>query len=68
MAIQKIDRFLKLMNDRGASDFHFTVGRPPMLRLSGSMEPIRYRTVTEIDFKEMIEPVTPKRIWTEFSD
>ena len=38
MAMQKIDRFLKLMNDRGASDFHLTVGRPPMLRASGSME------------------------------
>jgi Tfp pilus assembly pilus retraction ATPase PilT len=34
---QKIDRFLKLMNDRGASDFHLTVGRPPMLRASGTM-------------------------------
>ena len=34
----KIDRFLKLMNDRGASDFHLTVGRPPMLRASGLME------------------------------
>jgi Tfp pilus assembly pilus retraction ATPase PilT len=39
MPPQKIDRFLKLMNDRGASDFHLTVGRPPMLRASGSMEP-----------------------------
>ena len=34
----KIDRFLRLMNDRGASDFHLTVGRPPMLRVSGGIE------------------------------
>jgi twitching motility protein PilT len=62
----KIDRFLKLMNDRGASDFHLTVGRPPMLRASGLMESIRYRTISEIDFAEMLKPVTPERLWTEY--
>lgn len=65
--MQKIDRFLTLMNDRGASDFHFTVGRPPMLRTSGSMEAIRYRTVGEGDFTEMMRPVTPARLWEEFT-
>ncbi len=64
--LQKIDRFLKLMNDRGASDFHLTVGRPPMLRISGSMEPIRYRTLLETDFVDMVEAITPARLWNEF--
>ncbi len=64
--MQKIDRFLKLMNDRGASDFHLTVGRPPMFRASGSMEPIRYRLLSENDFTEMLRPVTPARLWDEF--
>ena len=64
--MQKIDRFLKLMTDRGASDFHLTVGRPPMLRASGSMEPIRYRMITETDYNELLEPVTPPRLWEEF--
>jgi twitching motility protein PilT len=66
MAVNKIDRFLKLMNDRGASDFHLTVGRPPMLRASGTMESIRYRTLTETDFAEMMKAVTPPKIWDEF--
>ncbi|HEX7679701.1 MAG TPA: type IV pilus twitching motility protein PilT [Thermoanaerobaculia bacterium] len=66
MAANKIDRFLKLMNDRGASDFHLTVGRPPMLRASGMMESIRYRTISEIDFTEMLKPVTPERLWTDY--
>jgi len=66
--MQKIDRFLKLMNDRGASDFHLTVGRPPMLRVSGSMEPIRYRTLAEVDFVDMMKPITPERLWQEFSE
>ena len=64
---QKIDRFLKLMTDRGASDFHMTVGRPPMLRQSGSMEPIRYRMLTEADFNELMSAATPPRLWEEFT-
>lgn len=63
---QKIDRFLRLMSDRGASDFHMTVGRPPMLRVSGSMEPVRYRILGEPDFNDLMRPVTPERLWKEF--
>src|SRR5205814_5609840 len=64
--MQKIDRFLKLMNDRGASDFHLTVGRPPMLRASGTMETIRYRVLAEADFIEMLKPIVPPRLWEDF--
>ena len=38
-----------------------------MLRSSGSMEPIRYRTITEVDFTEMLKPVTPARLWEDFT-
>jgi twitching motility protein PilT len=62
----KIDRFLRLMTSRGASDFHLTVGRPPMLRVSGSMEPIRYRTLLEVDYKDLVQPITSERLWEEF--
>jgi twitching motility protein PilT len=64
--MQKIDRFLKLMNDRGASDFHLTVGRPPMLRASGNMETIRYRVLAEADFIDMLKPIAPPRLWDDF--
>jgi twitching motility protein PilT len=64
--MQKIDRFLKLMNDRGASDFHLTVGRPPMLRASGSMETIRYRALSEADFADMLRPITAERLWDDY--
>jgi twitching motility protein PilT len=63
----KIDRFLRLMTSRGASDFHLTVGRPPMLRVSGSMEPIRYRTLLEADYVELLRPIVPERLWEEFT-
>src|SRR5258708_30807 len=54
------------MNDRGASDFHMTVGRPPMLRASGSMETIRYRVLSEADYADMLKPVTPPRLWDDY--
>ena len=55
------------MTSRGASDFHLTVGRPPMLRVSGSMEPIRYRTLSEADYVELVRPIVPERLWEEFT-
>ena len=69
--MQKIDRFLTLMQHRGASDFHLTVGRPPMLRVSGRMETVRYRVITETDFLEMLQPITQERLfksWMEGGD
>lgn len=67
MEQRRIDRFLKLMNDRGASDFHLTVGRPPMLRISGTMQHVRYRTIREADFTELMQPITPPGIWEDFN-
>jgi twitching motility protein PilT len=64
----RINRFLKLMNDRGASDLHFSVGRPPMLRVQGTMEQIRYRTVKENDLTDLIKPITPDHRWQEFEE
>ena len=62
----RIDRFLKLMNDRGASDLHLSVGRPPIFRLSGRMEPIRYRTLDNDDFRGLLEPIAPPHLWAEY--
>ncbi len=59
----RIDRFFKLMTDRGASDLHFSVGRPPIFRQSGRIEPIRYRTLEASDFEGLVKPITPPEVW-----
>ncbi len=64
--MNKIDRFLALMQHRGASDFHLTVGRPPMLRAGGKMETVRYRVVTESDFIELVQPIVSDSLWRSF--
>lgn len=62
----RIDRFLKLMQDRGASDMHLSVGRPPIFRRSGRIEPVRYRILSDIDFVNLMQPVTPAGLWDRY--
>jgi len=61
-----IDRLLKLMHDRGASDLHLSVGRCPMLRLAGRMEPVRYRVLTDPEMMRLLQPIAVPSIWEEF--
>ena len=62
----RIDRFLELMVQRGASDLHLTVGMSPMFRDSGSIEPLRYRRINGDDWNQLVQPITPQRTWREY--
>jgi len=64
----RIDNFLQLMNDRGASDLHFCVGQPPTLRLSGHVEPIRYKTLSQSDFDVFLGEISPDSLWAHFKE
>lgn len=64
--MNKIDRFLKLMNDKGASDLHLAVGSPPVLRVYGDLERLRYKALTLTDYENLMGPITPKGIWNAF--
>jgi twitching motility protein PilT len=66
MSDNRIDRFLKLMNDKGASDLHLSVGRPPIFRLSGRMDPVRYRVLDDRDFEGLIRPIAPPHLWEAY--
>ena len=41
----RIDAFLEIGRQQGGSDIHFTVGRPPLVRLDGELVPIKYRAI-----------------------
>ena len=63
----RIDRFLQLMVERGASDLHFSVSRPPMFRLNGEIDPLRYRVISNEDYVAMMQPIVPhERYWQRF--
>jgi twitching motility protein PilT len=62
----RIGRFLKLMKDWGASDLHLSVGRPPLFRVDGIISEVRYRNLTDGDFRTLIEPITPPHLWNQY--
>ncbi|MDP3504027.1 MAG: PilT/PilU family type 4a pilus ATPase [Myxococcales bacterium] len=62
----RIGRFLKLMKDWGASDLHLSVGRPPLFRVDGVISEVRYRNLTDGDFRTLIEPITPPHLWNQY--
>ena len=64
--MNKIDRFLQLMNDKGASDLHLAVGSPPVLRVYGDLERLRYKSLTQADYENLMGPIVPKGIWMAF--
>jgi twitching motility protein PilT len=64
----RIDRFLSVLPKRNGSDLHLAVGSPPVLRIDGDLERIRYRALTEGDFYNLVGPITPPRIWTQYGE
>jgi twitching motility protein PilT len=64
----RIDRFLAVLPKRNGSDLHLSVGSPPILRIDGDLERIRYRALTEGDFYNLVGPVAPPRIWTQYQE
>jgi twitching motility protein PilT len=50
----RIDAFLQLGREQNASDIHFAVGMPPVLRLHGDIQPVRYRELTADECRSLI--------------
>ena len=53
----RINAFLKLGRQQGASDIHFAVGSPPLIRLYGELMPIKYRDLTPQELEELINEI-----------
>src|SRR6266571_3260866 len=50
----KLDAFFKLMFDQGASDLHIVAGQPPILRIHGELERIKYDPLEEDQLRAML--------------
>jgi twitching motility protein PilT len=50
----RIDSFLKLVYEQGASDLHFVTGAPPIIRHNGEMVPIKFRTLTNYETRKFL--------------
>ncbi len=62
----RVDFFLRLMIDKGASDFHLHVGNSPLYRQGGNMSPMRYRPMRQLDWERLMRPITPGPLWEAF--
>jgi twitching motility protein PilT len=57
-----LDRLLKFMTDKGASDLHLKPTRPPLLRVTGRLLPIETEPLTPEDLSHMLLKIlTPQQ-------
>lgn len=56
----KIDAFFKLMNEQGASDLHLTSASPPVLRIRGELQRVKYKVFENEELKAMLYEITPE--------
>jgi len=58
--VAKLDAFFKLMADTGASDVHLVSGNPPVLRIRGDMERVKYKVMEHEELKAMLFEICPE--------
>ncbi|HEX5719118.1 MAG TPA: PilT/PilU family type 4a pilus ATPase [Thermoanaerobaculia bacterium] len=57
-----LDRLLKFMTDKGASDLHLKPTRPPLLRITGRLMPLESEPLKPEDLNEMLQAIlTPRQ-------
>lgn len=50
----QIDQFLKVLVEQGGSDLHLTVGSPPIMRVQGHLQRIKFRELSQSDMEALI--------------
>jgi twitching motility protein PilT len=50
----RIDQFLKVLVQQGGSDLHLTVGSPPIMRVHGRLQRIKFRELSNADMEALI--------------
>src|SRR5436190_6936096 len=68
MATIQIDRLLETVVKKKASDLHLAVGKPPTLRLHGSLRELQTKVLEPEDTMSLMKSITPERIQQEFEE
>jgi twitching motility protein PilT len=50
----QIDQFLKVLVEHGGSDLHLTTGSPPVMRVHGHMQRIKFRELSAKDMETLV--------------
>ncbi len=63
---KRIENLLRVVLERKASDLHLAVGSPPMIRVDGSIERVKWRSLTETDYENLLGSITPPNLWEDW--
>ena len=61
MSTMQIDRLLETVVREDASDLHLTTGRPPTVRLNGSLKTLATKVLDNDDMTALMKSVTPEK-------
>jgi len=64
----RLDAFFKLMFDSGASDLHITSGQPPILRVHGDLERIKYDPMDDETLRAMLYEIAPEQTIKKYEE
>ncbi|MDE0889050.1 MAG: PilT/PilU family type 4a pilus ATPase [Phycisphaerales bacterium] len=68
MSTLQIDRLLDTVVKQNCSDLHLTVGRPPTVRLHGSLRNLQTKTLEPDDMVALMKSVTPEKNQQELQE
>src|SRR3954454_12409442 len=64
----QIDRLLETVVRSKASDLHIAVGRPPVVRVHGSLRDLQTKILDGEDTTSLMKSITPERVQQEFEE
>ena len=64
----QIDQFLKVLVEQGGSDLHLTVGSPPVMRVHGNLQRIKFREMSNSDMEALVYEIMDEEWRITFAD
>ena len=64
----QIDQFLKVLFEQGGSDLHLTVGAPPIMRVHGHMQRLKFRDLSGKDMESLVYEIMDEEWRIRFLD
>jgi len=68
MATVNMDRLLQACIKQGGSDIHLTVGRPPVMRIHGSLRSLETKVLEPDDTTALMKSITPEKNQQELQE
>jgi twitching motility protein PilT len=59
----QIDQFLRLLVQQGGSDLHLSCGNPPVIRLHGHLQRVKFRDLTAQDMLSLLKEILRPDQW-----